>query len=280
MSRVCAFVSGAHSPPRIFHPPPTPHPTHTHMYTRIALEKCALHFPSPLARLPVPPGLAWPPRLPPLSAALFLCPVIVRSSLVPFSCSTREGVAIPTLNAEPSIKCTPDDPVYRRMRVIGGVSIVAYGAGLPALFAYFLGKHRAAIRADQALRAKGEGETSMTNPHIKIRRRFRKLCVAPSRALAPPRALQPALTTLSRTAAPRTPAPCQPVALANPLSGACVESISFFHFPKSNSFYITIHTLHWWCGESWVGLIECFPGPLGAPCSLPSLSLSLFPKTT
>ncbi len=69
---------------------------------------------------------------------------------------------MPTLNAEPSIKCTHDDPAFTRMRAIGIVSIILYGAGLPCLFAYFLFKHRHAIRADQILRAKGEGETSLT----------------------------------------------------------------------------------------------------------------------
>jgi hypothetical protein len=34
-----------------------------------------------------------------------------------------------------------------------------------------------AMTADQLLRAKGEGETSLTNPNIKTRRRFRKLYV-------------------------------------------------------------------------------------------------------
>ena len=97
----------------------------------------------------------------------------MRSSFIPFACTTRNGVSV--LNAEPSIKCDVDDPPYRRMRTVGGTCIVAYGVGLPCLFAFFLHKYRAEITADQRMRARAEGETSLTNPNIHIRRRFRKL---------------------------------------------------------------------------------------------------------
>ena len=53
--------------------------------------------------------------------------------------------------------------------------MTAYGIGLPMLFAAILWKYRGAIAADQQLRAKGEGETTLTNPHISVRRRYRKL---------------------------------------------------------------------------------------------------------
>ena len=99
--------------------------------------------------------------------------VIVRSSFVPFACTARNGVSV--LNAEPSIKCTVEDPRYRRMRAVGGLCIVLYGLGLPVLFAFLLWRYRREITADQQLRAKAEGETSLTNPQIHIRRRFRKL---------------------------------------------------------------------------------------------------------
>lgn len=105
--------------------------------------------------------------------AVVLDAVIVRSSLIPFSCTTRNGVSV--LNAEPSIKCTVEDPRYRRMRAVGGLCIVLYGLGLPVLFAFLLWRYRREITADQRLRAKAEGETSLTNPQIHIRRRFRKL---------------------------------------------------------------------------------------------------------
>ncbi len=99
--------------------------------------------------------------------------VTVRSSFVPFACTTRNGVSV--LNAEPSIKCNIADPRYRRMRAVGGLCTVLYGLGIPALFAFLLWRYRKEITADQRLRAKAEGETSLTNPQIHIRRRFRKL---------------------------------------------------------------------------------------------------------
>ncbi len=99
--------------------------------------------------------------------------MIIRSSFIPFACTSHNGVSV--LNAEPSIKCSPHDPVHRRMKALGGVCVALYGIGLPVGFGYLLYRHRASIRADQRLRAKGEGETALTNPNITIRRRFRKL---------------------------------------------------------------------------------------------------------
>jgi hypothetical protein len=103
-------------------------------------------------------------------------PVIVRSSLIPFACTSRNGVSV--LNAEPSIRCSSSDSAYNRMRAVGALCMAAYGLGLPCLFGFFLRKHSQSIRADQVLRAKAEGETSLTNPNIHIRRRFRKLYVS------------------------------------------------------------------------------------------------------
>ncbi len=99
--------------------------------------------------------------------------VIVRSSLIPFGCTTRNGVS--TLNAEPSIVCSTDNASFRLMRPVGTLCLVAYGLGLPLLFATLLRRNYHAIVADQLLRSKGQGETSLTNPSIHIRRRYRKL---------------------------------------------------------------------------------------------------------
>ena len=61
------------------------------------------------------------------------------------------------------------------MSRLGAVAVAVYGVGLPSAFGYFLWKHRSAIDSDQVLRERGEGETSLTNPNISVRRRFRKL---------------------------------------------------------------------------------------------------------
>ena len=99
--------------------------------------------------------------------------VVIRTSLVPFGCTTKNGVS--TLNADASIQCNSSNSSYSRMFILGSVSIVLYGVGLPCLFGYFLWRHRVAIECDQRLRMRGEGETSLTNPYIVVRRRFRKL---------------------------------------------------------------------------------------------------------
>ena len=106
-------------------------------------------------------------------ACVCLYPVIVRTSLVPFGCHSSNGVS--TLIADASIKCSSSDASYRIMFLLGAFSLGVYGVGLPLSFSYFLWKHNDAISADQALRVRGEGETSLTNPNISVRRRFRKL---------------------------------------------------------------------------------------------------------
>jgi hypothetical protein len=54
-----------------------------------------------------------------------------------------------TLKAEPSIRCDVFTGTYRRMFLVGAVSIIVYGIGIPLIYAFFLRRHRAAIRADQ-----------------------------------------------------------------------------------------------------------------------------------
>ncbi len=93
--------------------------------------------------------------------------------MIPFGCTTNNGVSV--MNAEPSIKCMDSDPTFVRMRKVGSTALVVYGMGVPVVFSYILWRYRKEITADQVLRAKGEGETSLTNPNIQIRRRFRKL---------------------------------------------------------------------------------------------------------
>ncbi len=52
------------------------------------------------------------------------------------------------------------------------VCLAVYGIGIPAIFAGLLYYNRAAIRADQALRARGEGDIAANNPHIRVRHRY------------------------------------------------------------------------------------------------------------
>jgi hypothetical protein len=73
------------------------------------------------------------------------------------------------MDAEPTIVCSAS-PVYSRMRNVAALSMVLYGIGVPAAFAYILYHNRVAIRADQALRQRGEGELAITNPNLHVRR--------------------------------------------------------------------------------------------------------------
>jgi hypothetical protein len=91
----------------------------------------------------------------------------MRSCFVPFGCTTRGGLS--TLDAEPSITCNKQG-IHGRMVTIASLTLVVYGIGIPAAFAYFLRTNRAAIRADQTLRQRGEGDLATTNPNLKIRR--------------------------------------------------------------------------------------------------------------
>ena len=98
--------------------------------------------------------------------------VVFRASLAPFDCTTRSGVS--TMDADPSIVCDGTG-AHGRMRVVAVVMVLGFALGVPCAFAAFLWTHRASVMADQALRARGEGDSELTNPHIRVRRRFRKL---------------------------------------------------------------------------------------------------------
>ena len=99
--------------------------------------------------------------------------VIVRTALIPFACTTKNGISV--LNDEPTILCSPDISAYRRMHAIGIALVVLFGAGLPFLFIVILRRYGSEMFFDQLLRVRNEGESGLTNPHISIRRRYRKL---------------------------------------------------------------------------------------------------------
>ncbi len=83
--------------------------------------------------LPHYPHLAAPPSplpAPPPS------PVIVKSSLVPFTCTSRNGVR--TMDAEPSIVCDVPGGPHARMKPVAIATLVLFAGGLPLFFATFL----------------------------------------------------------------------------------------------------------------------------------------------
>ena len=98
--------------------------------------------------------------------------VVVRNSLAPFNCITRNSVS--TMVANPSIICNGED-AHGRMRAVGLVSVFVFILGVPGTFGAVLYRHREAIVDDQLMRERGEGDSALTNRNLRIRHRFRKL---------------------------------------------------------------------------------------------------------
>ena len=92
--------------------------------------------------------------------------------MAPFDCSAKDGVS--TMDAEPSIVCDGKG-AHGRMKAVASLMVVVFVVGVPVGFAALLAHHRRAMQADQFLRVWGEGDSSVTNPNIHIRRRYRKL---------------------------------------------------------------------------------------------------------
>ena len=99
--------------------------------------------------------------------------VVTKNTLTAFNCSTSNGVS--TLVAEPSILCGVPGGPQSRMKTVAVVAMVFFVLGVPIAFGCTLMYNAAAITADQYMRVWGEGESALTNPHIHIRHRFRKL---------------------------------------------------------------------------------------------------------
>jgi hypothetical protein len=95
---------------------------------------------------------------------------MARSSLAPFDCTTHGGLS--TMDAEPSIVCGTPGGAHVRMKAVAYLTIAVYIIGLPTFFAGFLWKNWAAVQADQRLRERGEGDSVLTNPNIKVSRKI------------------------------------------------------------------------------------------------------------
>ena len=97
----------------------------------------------------------------------------MRTALIPFACVNKNGLSV--LVEEPSIVCSLANADYRRMHSVAVALLLCFGMGLPLLFVGVLWRYRFEMFYDQLLRVRNEGESALTNPHISIRRRFRKL---------------------------------------------------------------------------------------------------------
>ena len=74
-----------------------------------------------------------------------------------------------TMDSNPDLECGVPGSPNARMRVVAAITIVLYIVGLPVSFLVFLWTHWAAVGVDQRLRQRGEGDTALTNPYIKVR---------------------------------------------------------------------------------------------------------------
>lgn len=92
--------------------------------------------------------------------------MVVRSSLAPFDC-TLIGASY-VMDADPSIPCSIPGGANARMRSVAIATILLFVVGLPLALAVFLWTKRVAVRVDQTLRERGEGETALTNPHYQV----------------------------------------------------------------------------------------------------------------
>jgi hypothetical protein len=99
--------------------------------------------------------------------------VVVRTGLAPFNCVTSNGVS--TMMAEPSVRCDDGNGVHAMIKPWAAASLFVYGLGIPVGFGVILYRHRREIKADQELRARGEGNVPANNPNIRVRHKYRKL---------------------------------------------------------------------------------------------------------
>jgi hypothetical protein len=86
---------------------------------------------------------------------------------------TSNGVS--TMVAEPSVRCGGGDGVHAMIKPWAAASLFVYGLGIPVGFGVILYRYRREIKADQELRARGEGNVPANNPNIRVRHKFRKL---------------------------------------------------------------------------------------------------------
>ena len=98
----------------------------------------------------------------------------MKSTLAPFACTTvRPGFDV--MDADPTIQCNVPAGPHARMLAVGYFMVLAFGLGVPTAFGALLFVNRAAITADQRMRERGLGDTLITNPHVRLRHRYRKL---------------------------------------------------------------------------------------------------------
>jgi hypothetical protein len=99
--------------------------------------------------------------------------VLLRGGVEVFDCTPPDARGRAVLQAEPSVTCWTD--AHYALIPWGAASLVAYGLGVPGVFAWMLWRHRAAMERDVSMWAMGEGNTEETNGDYWVRRRYGRL---------------------------------------------------------------------------------------------------------
>jgi hypothetical protein len=108
-------------------------------------------------------GCAFAHTRSPFARADYSYFVMVRSALDVFACAV-DASGREYLVSEPAIDCASAE---RAALVPGGaLSLLAYGAGVPAIFSAILWRHRVSMKRDVLLFARGQGESDATNPGV------------------------------------------------------------------------------------------------------------------
>jgi hypothetical protein len=99
--------------------------------------------------------------------------VVVKSSFAPFDCISLGTYRV--MESEPTVICDTTVGQYARMRAVAAITILVYILGLPTALTVFLLRSWRVVQLDQRLRERGEGDSQLTNPHFRFRRRYRKV---------------------------------------------------------------------------------------------------------
>ena len=85
----------------------------------------------------------------------------------------KQVASRPVLTVDPAVSC--ESPEYLQMRSWALVGLVAYGLGIPALFATIIYMYGARMQLDQALRIRNLSGSRDTNPYYDMQKRYKRL---------------------------------------------------------------------------------------------------------
>ena len=97
---------------------------------------------------------------------------LVRGGVELFDC-TPDADGRTVLQTQPNVECWR--PAHYSLVPWGIGSLVVYGVGVPAAFAWVLWRHRGAMERDVTLWAAGKGDSDATNADYGVRRRYGRL---------------------------------------------------------------------------------------------------------